>query len=158
MDAVQKNDNAGVKIIAPLIYFGFFVFGAILQYIFPIPVLLPKIIAWLIGWVIALVSLIVVILGLRVFRAANNPVMPYKPVSSLMIQGVFKLTRNPLYLSLLLLYIGISIFINFWWPIVFVPVLIVMINQLVIAKEEAYLTRRFGKEYQQYCEHVRRWI
>jgi protein-S-isoprenylcysteine O-methyltransferase Ste14 len=63
-----------------------------------------------------------------------------------------------MYLSLLLLYAGISIFLNFWWPIVLAPALIVAMDRMVIVKEEAYLMRRFEEEYRRYRERVRRWI
>jgi protein-S-isoprenylcysteine O-methyltransferase Ste14 len=155
---IQENDNAGVKIVAPVIYVGFFLVGIIFESIFPIPAFLPNLVAGLVGWLLAVTSLVLVLWGLKSFYIASNPVMPHKPALSLMTTGAFGITRNPLYLSLLLLYLGTSIFTNSWWPIIFIPILIFTINHLVIVKEEAFLTRKFDEEYLQYCRRVRRWI
>jgi protein-S-isoprenylcysteine O-methyltransferase Ste14 len=158
MAEADLNDHPGVRIIAPIVYGGFLLIGLILQYIFPVPAFLPTLIAWVAGWLICVASLFFIVPAMRSFRSVRTTMIPYRPVSSLVTGGVYSVTRNPMYVSLLLLYLGISVALNFLWPIALVPALIVAMDRLVIVKEEAYLTRRFGDEYRRYRERVRRWF
>ncbi len=158
MAEAAPSDHPGVKIPPPLIYAGFLLIGLALQYVVPIPAFLPTTMAWPIGWIICVASLFFVAPAMRSFLSARTSMLPFRPSSTLVTDGVYVVTRNPMYLSLLLLYAGISIFLNFWWPIVLAPALIVTMDRMVIVKEEAYLTRKFGERYRQYRERVRRWI
>ena len=158
MAEADASDHPGVKIPPPFVYIVFFLFGFVFQSVVPIPALLPNVIAWLSGWMVCFASLFFVVPAMRSFRAARTSMIPFRPASSLVTRGVYGITRNPMYLSLLLLYAGLSIFFNFWWPIVLAPALIVVMDRMVIVKEEAYLMRRFGEEYRRYGERVRRWL
>ena len=158
MAEAAASDHPGVKFPPPFVYVVFFLFGFVFQSVVPIPALLPNVIAWLIGWIICVASLFFVMPAMRSFRAARTSMIPFRPASSLVTHGVYGITRNPMYLSLLLLYAGLSIFFNFWWPIVLAPALILVMDRMVIAREEAYLVRRFGDEYRRYRERVRRWL
>ena len=81
-----------------------------------------------------------------------------QPTTTIVADGVFRYSRNPMYLSLTLLYLGIaSLFNSLWMLLLILPVLVVV--QLgVIAREERYLERKFGEEYLRYKARVRRWI
>jgi protein-S-isoprenylcysteine O-methyltransferase Ste14 len=158
MAEADLSDHPGVKFIAPVVYAAFLLFGLILQYSFPVPAFLPTGVAWVAGWLICVASLFFIVPAMRSFRSVRTSMNPYRPASSLVTSGVYGVTRNPMYVSLLLLYAGISVFLNFLWPIALVPALIVAMDRLVIVKEEAYLTRRFGENYRRYSERVRRWI
>lgn len=157
MGVVQEIDNPGIKVPPPIIYLAFFLGGMFLESIAPLPLLASQI-ANIIGAAFALVSLIFIIPAIQAFRMARTTIMPNRSVSSLITTGIFKITRNPLYLSLLLLYCGVSIFLNAWWPIILTPFLVAVIDRYIIAREEAYLTRRFGEAYQEYRKRVRRWL
>jgi protein-S-isoprenylcysteine O-methyltransferase Ste14 len=158
MVEADTSDNPGVKILAPFIYTVFFLIGLVLEYVLPLPALLPNVMAWLTGWLLAVASLFFILPAMRSFHSARTSMIPFRPAFSLVTHGVYGITRNPMYVSLLLLYAGISIFLNFWWPIALAPALIVAVDRMVIVKEEAYLVRRFGEEYRRYRERVRRWI
>ena len=158
MAEAAASDHPGVKFPPPFVYIVFFLLGFVLERVAPIPALLPNVMAWLGGWAICVASLFFVMPAMRSFRAARTSMIPFRPASSLVTHGVYGITRNPMYLSLLLLYAGLSIFFNFWWPIVLAPALIVVMDRMVIVKEEAYLTRRFGEEYRRYGGRVRRWL
>jgi protein-S-isoprenylcysteine O-methyltransferase Ste14 len=81
-----------------------------------------------------------------------------KPTTSIVSTGPYRFTRNPIYLSMTLLAVGIAVLANTIWILVMLaPVLFVM-QFLVIAREESYLTRKFGEEYLRYKSKVRRWI
>lgn len=71
---------------------------------------------------------------------------------------MFKFSRNPLYLSLFLLYFAVSVFLGAWWPIILLPVLFAAMDRYVVAREERYLAERFEASYSDYCKRVRRWL
>jgi protein-S-isoprenylcysteine O-methyltransferase Ste14 len=73
-------------------------------------------------------------------------------------QGPFQYTRNPAYLSMTMIYTGISSLANALWAILLLPVALQVIQRGVIEREERYLERKFGEEYLRYKARVRRWI
>ena len=158
MAETDTSDHPWVRIPPPFVYTGFFLLGLVLDRFVPIPASLPKIVAWPAGWIICVASLFFFTPAIQSFRASRTSMIPFRPASSLVTHGVYGITRNPMYFSLLLIYAGLSIFFNFWWPIVLAPALVVVMDRMVIAREEAYLMRRFGEEYRRYGERVRRWI
>ncbi len=96
--------------------------------------------------------------GFRELRRHDTTIRPDQPSSTIVISGPYRLTRNPLYLSLATFYLGIGLWTNSLWVILLlVPLLFVMTRQ-VIAREEAYLERAFGDTYLNYKSQVRRWL
>jgi len=91
-------------------------------------------------------------------RRAGTHVDPRQQVTALVTQGPFRLTRNPLYLSLTLLYAGIALMVNSLWAILLLPGALIMIRYGVINREERYLERTFGEQYLSYKAKVRRWV
>lgn len=92
------------------------------------------------------------------FRRAGTSIIPHKPVSAFVVTGPYRFTRNPMYVSLVALYLGVALILNSWWPVVLLPVVLVVIQRTVIAREERYLRERFPVEYPAYCARVRRWL
>lgn len=94
----------------------------------------------------------------RAFGRARTSVDPYAPSQALVTDGPYRLTRNPGYVGMALTYAGIAIASNAPWALVALPAAIAVIDRGVIAREERYLTRRFGTPYEDYKRRVRRWI
>ena len=100
------------------------------------------------------------LLGVVSFRRAKTTVNPLKPAaaSSLVVVGIYQLTRNPMYLGMLLILLGWAVFLaNFLvliFPVAYVPVM----NRLQILPEEKALTEKFGTEFASYKNQVRRWL
>jgi protein-S-isoprenylcysteine O-methyltransferase Ste14 len=92
------------------------------------------------------------------FRRAGTSIIPNKPVSAFVVGGPYRFTRNPMYVSLAALYLGVALILNSWWPVVLLPVVLIFIQGAVIAREERYLRARFPVEYPAYCSRVRRWL
>ena len=90
-------------------------------------------------------------------RAGTSPV-PITPTSALVTGGPYRVTRNPMYLSLTLGYVGVAIWTQAVWAFVYLPVVILTVRRLVIDREERYLTLRFGQAYVDYSRRVRRWL
>ena len=92
------------------------------------------------------------------FIKSKNTVVTVKPASSLQTSGIYSVSRNPMYLGLILIYLGMAFIFGNWWTLLLFPVLIVLINYLIILPEERYLIRAFGNSYSDYKNRVRRWI
>ena len=94
----------------------------------------------------------------QAFQRANTPLDPYKPSRAIVTDGPYRLSRNPGYLGMALVYGGISILADAPVALVPLPLAIVAIDRGVIAREEQYLARTFGTPYLDYKRQVRRWI
>jgi protein-S-isoprenylcysteine O-methyltransferase Ste14 len=108
----------------------------------------------------AAAGFIMSISGIVTFRHARTTVNPAKPElsSSLVTWGVYTITRNPMYLGLLLILSGWGIFLSNALSFLFLPVYVVYINRFQIKPEERTLTALFGQDYVAYQRRVRRWI
>ena len=92
------------------------------------------------------------------FRRVRTTLIPNRPANALATGGPYRWTRNPMYVSLVALYLGVALLMNSWWPVVLLPLVIVLVDRLVIAREERYLAAAFGGEYDRYRARVRRWV
>ena len=90
-------------------------------------------------------------------RTTMNPIKP-GAASSLVTGGVFRFTRNPMYLSLLMYLLAWAAYLSNWLALLLVPVFVFYINELQIKPEERYLFAIFGAEYAAYKARVRRWL
>jgi protein-S-isoprenylcysteine O-methyltransferase Ste14 len=90
-------------------------------------------------------------------KIGTNP-RPDRPSSVLAISGPYRFTRNPMYVSLTIIYVGIAVFMQSLWSVLLLPCVLLLIQRKVISREEAYLERRFGADYARYRSRVRRWL
>jgi len=90
-------------------------------------------------------------------RAGTSP-HPATPTSTLVTAGVYRFTRNPIYLGMACLSEGVGLLANSFWVLGSVLPALVVLRYAVIAKEERYLTERFGEPYREYRARVRRWL
>ena len=108
------------------------------------------------GIVIAGAALIVT--ALLAFRRADTPPEPWKATRALTLRGPYRLTRNPMYFGMALIYLGITLIAGCLLLLgVLVPILVV-IDRFVIVREEAYLSQKFGEPYRHYLAASRRWL
>jgi protein-S-isoprenylcysteine O-methyltransferase Ste14 len=109
---------------------------------------------------IALVGAVVSFAGFATFRRAKTTVNPRKPEtsSSLVISGIYRLTRNPMYLGLLLILLGWAAYLSNALAFALVPGFVLYINRYQVGPEERALASRFGPEFAAYKARVRRWI
>lgn len=92
------------------------------------------------------------------FRRANTPVVPIRPARLVVTDGPYWFTRNPMYLGLTTGYVGLALLVNQAWPLVVLPVVLVVLTIFVIKREERHLAGMFGAEYDAYRGRVRRWL
>ena len=148
----STQDNPGVVAPPPLIFAGALAIGLFVHRFF------PGAGARLLGRVCMGISGMLAMSAFLEMRCAGTHVDPAQPATALVTQGPFRLTRNPLYLSLTLLYTGIALMVNSLWAIVLLPGALIVIRYGVINREERYLERTFDEQYLSYKAKVRRWI
>jgi protein-S-isoprenylcysteine O-methyltransferase Ste14 len=151
------NDKAGVIAPPPLIFAASVVLGLLVGRVYPVA-LLPAALARPVGILLLLVPVPIAVSALRELRKARTPVDPYKPTSAIVRTGAFGFSRNPLYVSLILVTLGIACLSNSLWIFLFLVPAVVVLRFGVIAREEAYLDRKFGDDYRRYKTGVRRWL
>jgi protein-S-isoprenylcysteine O-methyltransferase Ste14 len=156
----KLRDNPGLIAPPPLIYAVALVIGLILHALYPVRLVrfLPRLARIVLGFSLAGLALTIATFAIRAMMRAHTNVDPSQPTTALVVEGPFRLTRNPLYLSQTLLYAGISILVNTLWTMLLLPVILVAMRKGVIDREEQYLERKFGEQYLRYKARVRRWI
>lgn len=113
---------------------------------------------WLPGVVLLLLSLLLALLALRQFLRAGTHVEPWQPTTSIIQSGVFRYSRNPIYLAFCIATCGCGLLLDSWWGIAAAAPLALLLQVLVIRKEEIYLENKFGDSYLDYRRRVRRWL
>ena len=154
-----NNDHARVIVPPPLVYVPTLVTGIVLHFSWVPFRFFPQL--WMghaAGWPFIVVSALVAVWAVRtMFRAGENP-SAYRPTGAIVSVGPYAFSRNPMYSSFVLLYVGIALVLNTAWPVIFLPLSLIAIHYGVIVREEFYLEKLFGAEYRQYRARVRRWL
>ncbi len=114
----------------------------------------------LVAILIAVAGVALVVTSILEFRRASTTIDPFNPeeASSLVASGVFRFSRNPMYLSLLLVLIGWFIWLGSLYNLAVLALFVSYITVFQINPEEAAMKSLFGEKYDQYCSKVRRWI
>ena len=92
------------------------------------------------------------------FRRARTTIRPFRESSALVTSGPYRLSRNPIYVGMVVGLIGVAILFGSLTPIVVVPLFAVLIDRAFIVPEERMLRAKFARDYESYCRRVRRWI
>jgi protein-S-isoprenylcysteine O-methyltransferase Ste14 len=108
----------------------------------------------------AITGAMIIIVGVASFRRAKTTINPMKPESSssLVVSGIYKFSRNPMYLGFLLVLVGWAVFLSNALAFIFLPVFICYMNRFQIEPEEKALAGKFGQEFVDYKSRVRRWL
>lgn len=155
----SKQDHPGVYIPPPLFYVAMFLLAVFLQKMIPLnKSFFYTTTSKVMGSVVILIGVFFILPALRKFVATRNTVVTVKGANSLQTTSIYSRSRNPMYVGLLLLYIGLSFIFGNWWNFILLPVLFLIVQEYIIKREEQYLIRRFGQEYSDYKTKVRRWL
>lgn len=141
----------------PLIYIVGLGAGFVLDPLLP-SVTLSPVVAWAAGGGLLVAGLGLAASFFAAFRRARTPIDLRKPTSAIVTTGPYRFSRNPGYLSLTLIYAGITILTSTLWAFVTLIPTLVTIEYGVIRREERYLERKFGNEYLRYKARTRRWL
>jgi protein-S-isoprenylcysteine O-methyltransferase Ste14 len=155
--APNRPDHPNVKIPPPLVYVVGFVLGLCLGRAVPVSAL-PKTPSHFAAAVCLAVWAILGAWSIGLFRRAHTSFLPIRSATTLVISGPYRVTRNPMYVGLAFLYVGLALWFDVVWALVLLLLVLVAIQYYVILREEEYLERKFGDEYRQYKTRVRRWL
>ena len=152
-----EKDRPGVPIAPPLL--------------FVIPILVSLVLEWLVttsfvhgafrwtlGVLFFLAGIALNVGGFITQKRAGTDPIPFNPSTRIVSHGLYRFSRNPMYIGFALWTLAAAILINSVWMLLAVPIGLVLVNQLVVRREERYLERKFGDEYLSYKRRVRRWI
>jgi protein-S-isoprenylcysteine O-methyltransferase Ste14 len=152
-----QTDHPTIKMDAPVLLVIAILITVAFQRFIPLP-FLPSLPSKILGAIMVIGGLS---LGMPAFRGmlkAKTSPNPHRPTNTLVFEGTYRITRNPMYLSMLMIYAGISTFLQNPWFILFLPILAWLFTSWVIIPEEKYLEQKFGQEYLSFKSRVRRWI
>lgn len=167
---MSNRDTPGVIAPPPLIYLGFLLVGwAIFR--FANPEVLGEAARWLqLGFGMEtqtrrIVSLPLIIGGLLLdgaaagyFRRLGTAVEPWKPSTVLATNGLYRFSRNPIYLGFAITYVGLAVAMDSVFVLLLLIPCLWVVDRFVIQREERYLSARFGADYDAYRARVRRWL
>ena len=153
---VPEAANLGVA-RPPLVYLGSVAIGSILHFAWPIA-LLPRGVSPLFGVPVVLLAVGLFLFAVRAFRSADTPVPGNRPTTTIVRTGVYRFSRNPIYLAFSLFQLGIALWMNNLWLVVTLVAAVAVMSLVVIPREERYLEARFPSEYSPYKASVRRWL
>ena len=154
---MNAEDHPGAPLPPPLIHAVALIAGYGVDWLWPLP--LPGA-TWhyAAGALLVALAVAVVAAALGTLRRHGTTVNPRGSASALVADGPFRFSRNPIYVGLVLAHLGIALLLGGTWMLLTVVPAVVVMDRLIIAGEERYLTRRFGSVYQDYCRRVRRWL
>jgi protein-S-isoprenylcysteine O-methyltransferase Ste14 len=157
MPTIPSRDNAGVIAPAPILYGIAFAVGFAAEQIVPTQLLPFPASAWL-GLTLIAVAIAIVVSAFKALSQAHTAFDARKSTTKIVTTGAFRFSRNPTYLSLTLLLIGIAFAISSLWVLVSVIPAVMATQWGVILREERYLKEKFGEGYSSYASKVRRWL
>jgi protein-S-isoprenylcysteine O-methyltransferase Ste14 len=161
----QVNDSGAAGVIArPIRLFpAALLLGLVLDHLLPLPAAIPR--TGLVHWIgatlageLILIGIAIFAAGVRNFTRAATPLPTNQPARMLVTTGIHGWTRNPIYLGFFLMYVGVGVVVHSPWILALTIPVAVAIRYGVVAREEAYLERRFGDAYREYTARVRRWV
>jgi protein-S-isoprenylcysteine O-methyltransferase Ste14 len=154
-----ERDGAAVRFPPPFVYAIALVVGALLQ-AFALPLRLGVSSGARIGLaaVVAALGVALVAPAIGLFRRTGQDAAPWTSTPEIISTGIYRTTRNPMYVGMALLQLAIGIGFGNLWIVALLPIVLAIVYAIAIRPEEAYLERKFGETYLAYKRSVRRWI
>ena len=151
---------ANVLVRPPNLYLGGLAAGCLFELLLPLGPGLTggSLRAVLVGLGLAAIGVGIAWKAIRLFTEAGTTIPLDEPTDALVTHGLYSWSRNPIYIALTIFYVGLSIALTTGWALLFLPVVIVVMQQGVIEREEAYLEQEFGTPYLEYKNKVPRWL
>ncbi len=152
-----QQDHPQVVALPPHLYVGSLGLGLLLEFVWHTAAL-PALVRFLVGPLLILIGLLLGVRALREFQRAKTHVEVYQPATALVTTGLYRYTRNPIYLGLTAAYVGAALLAGSLWVLGLLLPLALVVHYGVVLREEQYLAEKFGAAYQQYQASVRRWL
>lgn len=153
----ETQQSSGIRFPPPFLYVGVLLLSLLLEKLIPVAPL-PRTLSRSLSAVLLIPAFGLLLWSLGLFLRARTSPLPMRPTTSLVFAGPYRWTRNPMYLAMLMVYIGTALLFDVFWALVLIPAVMFLVVRFVIQREEQYLETKFGEEYRQYRRRVRRWI
>ena len=156
----HDHDTAGVITHPPLVYLGGLLPGLAADHLFALPPLpgLAGDTAFYLGGVLGLAGVALVLVAAGLFVRAGTSVPPHRPSTALVTGGLYRFSRNPIYVGATLCYLAVTAGCASLGALLLLPAVLAVMEFGVIRREERYLERKFGAAYRDYKSRVRRWL
>lgn len=160
MEKLMQRSSPGIHFPPPLLFILGFMIGTLLNRVWPLSLVAPErlTIRLIPGWFFVGIGLLLLAAAMLTFQRLRTAIYPNQPATSIVTRGPYRFSRNPMYVALTLAYFGFVLLTNALWPLLLLPVVLVVLRAVVIRREEHYLATAFGAEYEEYCKRVRRWF
>lgn len=148
-----------MRVPVPWVFVLAYLLGAALESVRP-PIRFPMsvVVSTIVGRVLFVIGAVIAGWGLLIFHKARTTTVPGQSSVKLVTWGPYRFSRNPMYVGLVLAYLGEAALLKQIWPVLVLPFMLVYLNWTVIPVEEAKLEEVFRDEYGTYRQRVRRWI
>jgi protein-S-isoprenylcysteine O-methyltransferase Ste14 len=155
-----SENHADVLVRPPNLYLGGLIASCLLELLWPLG---PGLAAGnlrpvIIGLVLSVIGAGMIWKAVRQFTDAGTTIPVDEPTDALVTHGLYGWSRNPIYVGLTTIYVGLSIALTTGWALLVLPILLMVMSRGVIDTEEAYLSQEFGTPYKEYKEKVPRWL
>ena len=155
----NTSKGPGIYIPPPLFYVLIFIAALFIQKKIPLDNALFQLqVIKIAGILFLIIASFFSFRSLRQFFLSKNTIIPNKPASSLQTTGIYRISRNPMYAGLAIIYLGLTCLIGNWWNLILFPLLFLIVQEYIIKREEKYLELEFGEQYDEYKKTVRRWL
>jgi protein-S-isoprenylcysteine O-methyltransferase Ste14 len=154
----ETTDTANVMIRPPIAWAIAVVVGLVLNWLMPLSLVPAAVPAGWLGAIVFALALTLFAWAIATIARAGSHVPTNLPTTTIVDTGPYRFTRNPIYLGMVLGLIGLAIALNSLWLLLTLVPFVLVIRYGVVAREEAYLERKFGDVYRRYRARVRRWL
>lgn len=152
-----EEDRPGVPIAPPLLFVLPILASLALEWLLPTS-FVHGAFRWIPGALLLAAGIALNVAGFLTQKRAGTDPIPFNPSTRIVAHGLYRFTRNPMYIGFALLTLGLAVLVDSAWMLLAVPIGLVLIDRMIITREEGYLERKFGEEYLDYKRRVRRWI
>ncbi len=153
----EDKRGPGLRFPPPLLLLAAIAGAWTIDWIIPLPIS-DSATPWRAGVAIIATALLIALFASYHFFAEKTHIEPWHPATTIIRTGIYRFSRNPIYLGFCIAAVGAGLVLNSWWVVASAAPLKFLLQRLVISREESYLERKFGARYIDYRKRVRRWL
>lgn len=151
--------GAQVRFPPPLVFLGGILLGVACRYVIaPAPIPVARMISAVGGLLLLAAGLGLIVWARQLFSRTGQSPIPWKPSPELLLQGPYRFTRNPMYLGMTLITLGLGLTTDNLWIAPFALLALLTVHVIAVLPEERYLSDKFGESYTAYLAQVRRYL
>jgi protein-S-isoprenylcysteine O-methyltransferase Ste14 len=154
----EKHGGANVRVPPPLIFLSAIGVGVTVQHFEPISLGMPTAARAFVGTAIAVLGFACIVWAFRLFKRSGQDPAPWKPSPSLVGAGPYRFSRNPMYVGMTSVVVGLGLALGNLWMIGLGATALVVVHAIAVLPEERYLEEKFGDDYARFRSSVRRYL